>query len=314
MLNQKFVLFGGMSPFPVRSSSGEQHNPSSVSILCLESKEWLRVPHPYESSYMMDQQGRPAGPTVRTLPPFSTMSTCQYNDSGDEMIVLLRKGKALTVEKRGNELVPKYAIDLFEEALEPPVHHYSSSVRRPCNWGLNIPTSDKSGYIADHIHPESVNIADSLLVLSGMGGICHIQRLVSPGSASSRLDFPSGQKSEVRSDLLDLKTMEWRSLAIHNAWMLGSDVNSGKLLASSQSDLCYFITIDERRLRFLCLHNASSIKMCVEKEHSKLSAEEGHTAHSSADALLYVLRDIRSPWRYSIQMLCPLPCPLLLLS
>jgi hypothetical protein len=52
--------------------------------------------------------------------------------------------------------------------------------------------------------------------------------------------------------------MEWRSLSIHKAWMLvvvSVVVSSGKLLASSQIDLGYYITIDEmRRLRFLCLH------------------------------------------------------------
>jgi hypothetical protein len=52
----------------------------------------------------------------------------------------------------------------------------------------------------------------------------------------------------------------------------------------------------------------------VEKEYSQLSVEEGHTAYGPADALLHVLRDIRSPRRYPIQMLCPLPRSLLLLS
>jgi hypothetical protein len=43
----------------------------------------------------------------------------------------------------------------------------------------------------------------------------------------------------------------------------------------------------------------------VEKEYSQLSLEEGHTAYGSADALLYVLQDIRSPRRHPIQMLLP---------
>jgi hypothetical protein len=188
------------------------------------------------------------------------MSTCRYNDNGDEMIVLLKKGESLAVEKRGNELVPKYAVDFFVEEL----HHDSSSVRRLCKWGLNVPTFDRGGYIADHMNAESVNIGDSLFVLGGIGGTCVVERLQSPGSASTIQD-PTGQTAGARSDLLDLATMEWRSLAIHNAWVLGSGISSGKLLASSQKDLCYLIAIDKGNLRFLCLHNASSIKTCVEK-------------------------------------------------
>jgi hypothetical protein len=260
-LNQKFVLFGGIGVDP---------NPSTVSILCLKSKEWLRVPHPYESRLARDGHGRPAtcGSNVRTLPPFSTMATCRYDGDGDEMIILLKKGESLTIEKRGNELVPKYAVDFFGEAWE--AHPDSSSVRRPCKWGLNVPTFDRSGYIADPMFAESVNIADSLLVLGGMGGTCGVERLQSPGSVSSILDHSMGRTTMgrttgVRSDLLDLATMEWRSITIHNAWLLGSCISSGKLLASSQKDLCYLIAIDEGNLRFLCLHNASSIKSCVEK-------------------------------------------------
>jgi hypothetical protein len=296
MLNKKFVLFGGMSPFAARAGGGEDHNPSAVSILCLESKEWLRVPHPYELFLAADGQGRPVGPIVRTLPAFSTMSTCRCNANGDEMIILLKKGKSLTVEKQGNELVPKYAVDFFGEARE--LHPDSSSVHHPCKWGLEVPTFDRSGYIADFMFAESVNIADSLLVLGGIGGTCVIERLQSPDSASSMWDWdnPIGQTTGVRSDLLDLATMEWRSLAIHNAWLLGSGISSGKLLASSQKDLCYLIAIDAGNLRFLCLHNVSSIKSCVEKAISgkKLKSKKNTLSYQLKKATQHTVQPMHS--------------------
>jgi hypothetical protein len=295
ILNQKLVLFGGMCTFPTRAGDGEDLNPSAVSIMCLESKEWLRVPHPYESCFARDGQGRPAGPIVRTLPPFSAMSTCRYNANGDEMIILLKQGESLTAEKRGNELVPKYAIDFFGEARE--LHHESSSVRRSCTWGLGVPTFDRSGYIADHtMSAESVNIADSLLVLGGMGKTSVVERLQSQGSASYILDHPMGQTTGVRSDLLDLATMEWRSLAIHNSWLLGTGISSGKLLASSQQDLCYLIAIDEGNLRFLCLHNASSIKSCVEKAISgkKLKSKKNTLSYQLKKATQHTVQPMHS--------------------
>jgi hypothetical protein len=123
MLNQKLVLFRGMNP--ARTSNLEQPMTSAVSILCLESKERLRVPYPYELRLATDDQERPVGPIFRTLPPFATMSTCRYNDNGDEMIVLLKKGKSLAVEKRGNELVP----NLFRRRAAPCLVFHSSSLQ-----------------------------------------------------------------------------------------------------------------------------------------------------------------------------------------
>jgi hypothetical protein len=141
-----------------------------------------------------------------------------------------------------------------------------------------------------------VNIGDSLFVLGGIGETCLVERLQSPGSASIIQDIPIGQKTGVRSDLLDLATMEWRSLAIHNAWVLGSGLSSGKLLASSQKALCYLIAIEEGSLRFLCLHNASLIKSCVKKAISgkKLQSKKNTLSYQLEKATQHTVQPMHS--------------------
>jgi hypothetical protein len=129
-----------------------------------------------------------------------------------------------------------------------------------------------------------------------MGGVCVVERVQSPGSASSILDNPMGRTTGVRSDLLDLATMEWRSLTIDNAWLLGSSISSGKLLVSSQKDLCYLIVIDEGNLRFLCLHNASSIKSCVDQAISgkKLKSKKNTLSYQLKKATQHMVQPMHS--------------------
>jgi hypothetical protein len=284
MLNGKVVLFGGISPFPQPANGRDL---SMVFLFCPFSRTWLRVPHPYQLSYSVGQQG----PSVQSLPPYAGMSTCRLDGSVSEIVLLLRGGNSLVNEKRGNELVPKFVLDVFGDGgTELP----SSSTRHLCWWKLDVPTYDKSGYVADLMGTRAIQVGNSLLVLGLGGSQQFVQRLQSPDS-TRQFDDSFGTMGRVSTDLLDLETMEWRSLVIHNAWLLGTCSTSGELVCSRSNDLYRLVIIDGGKLRFLALRNFADIKSCVKEAISTKKLK------SKKNTLSYLLKKAK---KTAVQPFC----------
>jgi hypothetical protein len=105
IIHNRLVLFGGMD-FGAGSNTEIQSSAGSY-VLDLTSREWFRIPHPYRFSLCT---GR-AGPVSSHLPSFDAVWTTEIH--GQQMVAMLRQGKADVNTKGDNEVVPKYALDLF---------------------------------------------------------------------------------------------------------------------------------------------------------------------------------------------------------
>jgi hypothetical protein len=206
---------------------------------------------------MVDRSGLPVGPTTPSLPPFACVSSVSID--GQDLILMLRQGKPIKIEKRGNELVPKFALDLLG----------LGEVRdgRPtCWWHLNVDTLDSSGYIAMAGGSNtSAQIGQSVLVI-GCGNHGIIKKAELDGT--TKIDFQTEGRLEARVDALDIRSLEWRGTSIHNSWLLGADLKQAVFVPSSTDSTCsYLVTSDSKdELRLLCLHNVGAIGSCFTKK------------------------------------------------
>jgi MYND finger len=268
-MNDKVVLVGGTQ---IPRTLGVQAPKPSVYVLNLSTKEWRGVLHPYQTDFFRDQQGRATRPPLSILPPFSAMNTLNKDGGLAYAIVMLRQGEPVVNKKRNNELVPKFAIDLLVNASS------SDKDMGLFSWILDVPTIDRSGYIADHIGSKCVQITELGLLVLSTNQISTVETLQSCG----RTEFSSfGSVPRAPTlNLLNLQTMEWRGVSIRNDRLLGCEIESMSdlMTCGDEEDTVQLIVLDQQgtRLRFLTLHNASHIQSsdCVQEAVSAMKISQ----------------------------------------
>ena len=259
------VVFGGMD---IAGSPG-----SSAGAFILDAnKEWFRIPHPYSPPhpYRMRQTGE-------TLPAFDTVVNVEIN--GRPMLAMLRKGEPEVNTKRNNEVIPKYALDLFG---------MTSGMERPeAFWLLDVNTKDQCGYIAVDMKVACKQVGQKCLVLA-LETMGRVVSRTDDGRIVMNFDEPASSVPLLIVNVLDFKNMEWRGLKIHNAGLLQDHMSRGvqfELIANtSLPDTCHVLFYTSQECKLVTISNIGALEDCLTK---KISANK---KHSKKNTLSYRLR------------------------
>jgi hypothetical protein len=241
MLQDKIVLFGGNQVVNAALARSSPETSAGAFILDLKTREWLRVPHPYQlTSY---------GVIHLSLPPFATVIPVEIE--GRTSIAMLREGSSQLNKKGGNELVPKYALDFFG---------FGQTDNSPSNWleswfKMNVDTHDRCGYIASTVQCSAMQTGSVLLVIASEDALV-VTRNNADGTTQNEYHHPT---LEAGITALDMTSFEWRGVSIHNSRLLSSDLKQLQFIQSSDPKQCYIIGLAENELRIFTLSNLNSI-------------------------------------------------------
>ena len=250
LLEGKLIVFGGTSLLGTSAESS-----CGVFLLDLLTREWFRLPHPYQQSLFIDSQGRPSSePSLinTSLPPI--LNVFKIKNNGQNLLALLRQKKE--VNPRRNELVPKYALDLviFEQI----------TFRPECFWLLDVQTTDRCGYMGSLMHTKSIQIGHVALVVGKRIGWVEQQQL----DGSVRLDGNFNIDKQLTITALDVEQMEWRGLDMYKKDLITTEKNP-LLVPSSSKSACHLIMWSSKELQVFRLENLQSLSLCFTKPISK---------------------------------------------
>lgn len=243
ILLNNLIIFGGMD---MLGSIGRSRtsNESSVGAFMLDfkSREWFRIPHPYTCRTCTNPTPDMMG---ATLPVYTTVWTTEID--GQLMIAMLRQEKSEVNSKRGNEVVPKYTLDLLG------VCHGTD---RPENfWILDVAISDRCGYLASAMHCTCMQVGTTCLVLGSSTGV--VKTLQTDGATKMNFEKRSLLASMCA---LDLTNREWRGIDIFNVDLLlkGGETSNHKLVPSSEASYCHVASISSGRVQIHSISNLTS--------------------------------------------------------
>jgi len=244
ILLDKLIVFGGRDVGRMGRSSTCNESSAGAFILDFKSREWFRIPHPYKCSYFTN--GNPDTMTAM-LPLFNAVWTTEID--GQQMIAMLRQEKSEVNSKRGNEVVPKYALDLLG------VYHEND--RPEAFWILDVVISDRCGYIASAMDSACMQIGTTCLVLGSSAGM--VETLQTDGT--KKIDWGGGSVLASMS-ALDLTNWEWRGIDIYNVELLQggeTDFSSNhNLVPSSEAAHCHVASILSGRVQIHRISNLTS--------------------------------------------------------
>jgi len=172
---------------------------------------------------------------------------------------MLRKGKSELNRRGDNELVSKYALDLF--GLTP-----NETGRSDYFFSLDAVTEDRSGYIAAG-HCTCLQTGSVVLVV-GSDGFSMVETLQSDGT--TRVDTPNSPGLPLNINGLDLDSMEWRGLKMPNVGLFQGERSKYSLIPSSDPEICHVANFSSNGgIQIYCISNLGSIRNCFTRPLSK---------------------------------------------